>query len=138
MSEENLEIVRRVYDAVARDDAASVLAAYDSEVEWDTSRAALGDLMGRRVYRGHEGLRVFFREYREAWEKIEDACKELIDAGDDRVISVVNVRARGRASGVEVELKQQAGVWTIRDGKIVRVVWFGTRADALQAAGLTH
>jgi ketosteroid isomerase-like protein len=38
MSEENVEIVRRVFDAVARDDSASVLALFDPEVEWDNSR----------------------------------------------------------------------------------------------------
>jgi ketosteroid isomerase-like protein len=138
MSDENVEIVRRVYDAVARRDPDAVLDLYDPEVEWDSSRSPFSRLVGgSRVYRGHEGLRAWFREYYEAWESIEEECKELIDAGD-QVISVVSTRARGRASGVEVERAGYAAVWTIREGKIVRVVWFETRAEALEAAGVTE
>jgi ketosteroid isomerase-like protein len=66
MSQENIEIVRRVYEAVNRRDADSVLALYDSELELDTTRAAVGDLMGRSTYHGHEGLRAWFREWNEA------------------------------------------------------------------------
>ena len=43
--------------------------------------------------------------------------------------------ARGRASGIEVEGKDLAGVWTVRDGKVVQVVWYPTRAEALEAVG---
>jgi ketosteroid isomerase-like protein len=134
MSEENVEIVRRVYDAAARGDTAIVLALYDPDVEFDASRGRWADLGGRGVYRGHEGLRTAFREYYEAWETLEDDCEELIDAGE-HVISVVTSRGRGRASGAEVETTQY-GVWTIREGKIVRVAFFSSRAEALEAAGV--
>jgi ketosteroid isomerase-like protein len=59
MSQENVEIVRRVYDAAARHDAATVMALYDPEVEWDNS-TGLGGITGGGVYRGHEGLRPSF------------------------------------------------------------------------------
>ena len=136
MSEENVEIVRRLYDTVARRDAAAVLDLYDPEVEWDMTRGPLAGLTAWGVYRGHEGLQRFFRERYEAWDEIEDHCEELIDAGD-RVISVTTTRGRGRSSGVEVE-GTNASLWTIRDGKIVRVVWFGSRDEALEAAGLSE
>jgi ketosteroid isomerase-like protein len=71
------------------------------------------------------------------WEGFEDDLEELIDAGD-HVISVVTSRGRGRASGVEVEWAGNAGVWTIRNGKVVRVVWFSSRKDALEAVGLSE
>src|SRR5687767_14427672 len=134
MSQENVEIVRRVYDAVARDDAGTVLSLYDPEIEWDFSQGPLGSFMGRGVYHGHEGIRSWARERYEAWETIGDHCDELIDAGD-QVISVVTSSGRGRASGAQVEWKHYA-VWTISDGKIVRVVWLATRSEALEAAGL--
>jgi ketosteroid isomerase-like protein len=91
----------------------------------------------RRVYRGHEGLRIMFREWYEAWEDVEGNLKELIDAGE-HVISVQTYGGRGRASGVEVEWTDLAGVWTIRNGKVVRVAWFATRKEALEAAGLSE
>jgi ketosteroid isomerase-like protein len=59
----------------------------------------------------------------------------LIDA-DDRVVSVLTSHVRGRASGIAVELAHFAAVWTIREGKIVRVALFTTRAEALEAVGL--
>jgi ketosteroid isomerase-like protein len=133
MSRENVEIVRRVFDAAARHDAATVLALYDPEVEWDNSRLPETSLLGRRVTRGHEGLRSLFREWYEAWESFEDDCEELIDAGQ-HVISVVTRRGRGRASGAETTARR-GGVWTLREGKIVRVVWFPSPEDALEAAG---
>jgi ketosteroid isomerase-like protein len=95
-----------------------------------------GDPAGRGVYHGHEGLRQVFREWHEAWESHKADVEELIDAGDDRVISVGTARGRGKASGIEVELPHQAGLWTIRDGRVIRVVWFPTREEALEAAGL--
>ena len=54
MSEENVEIVRRVYDAAAQRDADGIFALYDPEVELDASRLGLADL---DVYHGHDGLR---------------------------------------------------------------------------------
>jgi ketosteroid isomerase-like protein len=135
MSRENVEVVRRVFDAEARRDAATALTLYDPEVEFDTSRGTFADLAGRRLYYGHEGLRTWFRDWYEAWENVQEDVEELIDAGD-HVISVVTIRGRGRASGLEVDLAHQPAVWTIRDGKVVRVVWFQMREEALEAVGL--
>jgi ketosteroid isomerase-like protein len=128
VSQEAVEIVRRVYEAAARRDVATVLELYDPDVELDNTRLEIAG----GVYHGHDGLRTFFREWHEAWERIEYDFDELIDAGG-HVVAVVTRRGRGRASGAEVEL-QVALVWTVREGKIVRVVWFETREDALEAA----
>ena len=135
MSQENVDLVRRVYDAVTRRDAETVLALYDPDVEWDMSRHPYGGLSDRGVYRGHDGLRRFWREWLEAWENYEDTVHELIDAGA-LVIAIVTTRARGRASGVVLELTGYAGVWTIRNGKVVRVAWFPSREEAFEAAEL--
>jgi ketosteroid isomerase-like protein len=111
MSPANVEIVRLLYETVARRDAAAVLDFYDPEDEWDMTRGPLAGFTASAVYRGHEGMQRFFRERFEAWEEIEDHCDEL---------KMTN-----------------ATLWTIRDGKIVRVVWFGSRDAALEAAGLS-
>ena len=135
MSRENVEVVRRVFDALARRDTATVLTLYDPEVDLDTTRLRLSDLIGRGIYRGHEGLRRWFAEWYEAWENVERNVEELIDAGV-QVISVITVRGRGRASGAEVEWKDVAVLWTVRDAKVVRLVWFPSREEALDATGL--
>jgi ketosteroid isomerase-like protein len=136
MSQENVEAVRRVFDAVARHDTEAVLDAYDPDIEYDFSGGPLVGLIGDSVYRGHDGMRRWVRDRYEAWESIEDDCQELIDAGE-RVVTCVVTRGRGRSSGVDTELRHY-GVWTLRDGKIIRVSWFYDRNDALKAAGLSE
>ena len=128
-----MEIVRRVYEAAAGRDAASILALYDPQVELDATRMGVGDL---GVYHGHEGLRRLFGEFHEVWGEIEYDYEELIEAGE-HVVAVVTRHARGRGSGVDVEAPL-ALLWTVREGKVVQVVWFQTRADALEAAGASE
>ena len=136
MSEQNVEIVRRIFEAAASRDSAAVFALYDPAVEWDASRAPMPRLIGGGgVLHGHNGLRKFFQERNAIWGEIEDVPEELIDAGE-HVVSADIERGRGRSSGVEVEMTQYA-VWTIHNGKVVRVVWFPSRAEALEAAGLS-
>jgi uncharacterized protein len=135
MSQENVEVVRALFDAAARRDSAAVLALYDPAVEWDNTRGPMQGLVEGKVYRGYEGLRQWWREFREPWESVSGELEELIDAGD-QVVSVGSSHARGRASGVAVDLEHSATVWTVRQGKIVRVRLFATRAEALEAAGL--
>jgi ketosteroid isomerase-like protein len=121
MSRENVEVVERLLDAVARRDAAAVLALYDEDVEWDASRSPLGRATGASVVRGHEGLRAAFREWYEAWDTVVDHVDELLDAGEHVIVVGVGPGARGREQG-RGQWRGHASVWTIRDGKVVRVV----------------
>lgn len=136
MSRENIATVRRLYDAVARRDSATVLAIYHPEVEWDHTRnEAVAALLGKSVYHGHEGLRQWSREWYEAWESVDAELDELIEAGED-VVAVLNYRGRGRASGIEVQFTRMAGVFTLEDGRVTRAAWFRSREEALEAAGV--
>jgi ketosteroid isomerase-like protein len=135
MSQADVEVVRRIYEAVARRDTATVLALYDPEVELDGSRLPESGLSGKQhPLRGHEGLRSLHREWNQEWSSAEDHCDELIDAGE-HVVSIVTRRGRGRTSGVDVNTRR-AGVWTISEGKVVRTVWFPSVGEALRAAGV--
>ena len=137
MSEENIKVVRRLYDAIGQGNSASVLNLYDPEIEADYSESPYGDLTGGTlIYRGHEGMRRLAQDWNDAWATVEYDLVELIDAGP-HVIAAVTYRGRGRSSGVEVE-RTDYPVWTIRDGKVVKVVWFRRREDALEAAGLSE
>ena len=126
-----MEVVQGVYDAASRRDSEAVLALYDPEVELDNTRL---QVVSGGIYHGHQGLRSFFRQWNEAWESVDYQVDDLIDAGGDQVVSVVTRHGRGRSSGAEVEV-QVALLWTVRDGKVVSVVWFPTREEALAAAG---
>ena len=133
MSQENVEVVRRVYEATAHRDTEAVLSLYDPDVEWVMAHHPRGEMFGGGSIRGHEGLRAWFRAWYEAFEDFEHKCEELIDAGE-HVVSVGTDRGRGRESGVRVE-QQLAAVWTVRHGKVVRVVWWPSREEALEAVG---
>ena len=137
MSQENVEVVRRVYDAVGRRDAATILELYDPEVEFRFARGTVADRIGsQHVYSGHAGLREFDSELREAFTNFETNYEELIDAGE-RVVSVSRYSGQGRESGVEVRGPIQFGVWTIQNGKVMRAEWFANRELAFDAAGLS-
>ncbi|HEX2129878.1 MAG TPA: nuclear transport factor 2 family protein [Solirubrobacterales bacterium] len=137
MSDENLEVVRRLYEAVARRDTEAALALYHPDVEFDGRRHRWSELIsGSQRFRGIEALRDWAREYYSAWEDLDDHLDEVIDAGGDQVISIVTTRGRGRASGVDVELAGSAGVWTIHDGQITKVVWYSSPEEAFEAARL--
>ena len=137
MSEENVEIVREAFDQKARRDK-RVLEVYDPNVEMDFSESPFADFMttsGRR--RGIGEVQRAFRDWYDAFENVETDVDELIDAGD-HVIVVFTYRSTGRASGAEVAWKRMAGLWTFRNGKVVRVAWLRTREQALEAAGLSE
>lgn len=134
MSRENIEVVRRVIEASERGEMDKVFAAYDPEIEWRISGLpTTGASDFEPVYRGHEGIRRFWRTWAEAWETPDFEYEEFIDAGDT-VVSVLTQRMRGRASGIELEWNSYAQNWTIADGMIIRVEFFPDRGKALAAA----
>ena len=135
MSEENVELVRRVYEAIDRGDPTAVLALYDPDVVWDFTRSPFRNVFNRQTYVGRQGLRDFTRERFEDWETMEDDLLDLIDVGD-HVVSVVTTKGRGKASGAEVG-KTHAGIWTIRQGMITGVEWM-SREEAFEVAGLSE
>ena len=91
-----------------------------------------GDVRRRRSRVGHAGLRTWFHDWYEAFEDFEHECLDLIDA-DEHVVSVGIDRAHGRESGVRVD-RRIVGVWTIREGKVARVVWFESIEEAREFA----
>jgi ketosteroid isomerase-like protein len=134
MAGEAVEVVRRLYDAVARGDDEEVIALYDPDVEFDGSRSRWFEMFGGdALWSGHEGLREFFRLYYETWERLEHEIDDALEVGD-RVVTVVTARGRGRASGAEVEWRGNTGLFTVRDGRIVHIAWFSSREEALEAA----
>lgn len=130
MSSENVETVRRGYEAYARAGVEAFLPLLDPEFELTTTPdlAAEPD-----TYRGEDGIRRYFDSFEEAMEEIRFEPLEFIDAGE-HVIVPQRQRMRGRASGVEVDVRSTQ-VWTVRGGKLVRMEFFPTRAEALEAVG---
>ena len=131
MSQENVETVRRFYDAYERGDLDSAFTAFDPEVE-----AYDHDIPESREYRGFAGLLRWQADWEASWASWRWEAEDFIDAGE-RVVAVLRVHAKGRESGVEVE-RVDGAVWTLREGKCVRHDYYGSRAEALEAAGLSE
>ena len=131
MSQENVETVRRAWEAWERGEWEPLYALYHPDIVWDAS-ALRGPIAG--VYHGHEGVRRYFGEWLESFEAHEARAETFIDAGDDVIVGL-RLRGRGKTSGVEVDMAR-CNVYRIRDGLAVRVELFETKAEALGAVGL--
>jgi ketosteroid isomerase-like protein len=133
MSRENVEVVRRIYDAVARRDSDTPFELYADDVVWDVSGWRPGALMARTQYHGHAGVREVWRETLAIWSEVDFEVYELLDVGD-RVLAALREREVGRASGVPIEATH-AAVWTLAGGKVVRLQVFDDREQALAVIG---
>ena len=136
MSQANVEIVQGIYEAVARRDAATPFEVYAEDIVWDVSNSSRAVLAMKPVYHGHKGVRQYWRENLSSFGEVDFEVRELIDAGD-HVLAVIREHEVGRASGVPVEASHVA-VWTLADGKVVRMQIFDNREQALKAVGLAE
>ena len=140
MSQENVEIWR----ANIEDQRAELTAGmnpeatiskmaeiWDPEIKLDASQAAVLDISG--VYRGAEAVRQFWREWFSAWQTIQFEY-ELVEAGE-RVVMLLDLRMRGRSTGIEVPFGKIAWVSTFRDKLVVDVRLYMSQSEALEAAG---
>ena len=136
MSQENVEIVRRALDgwASAGYDMRKVedfFAVADPGIEFDISRTNPDS----EVYRGREGMIAALEQWVETWDDYEVQALEVIDAGPERVVTVIRERGKLKHSDAWVEHTRGA-VWTIRDQKVVRYEEYQDRQGALDAVGV--
>jgi ketosteroid isomerase-like protein len=131
MSQENVEIFWRSCEAFDRGDYNRALDAIDPEVEYDLTHFPEG-----RVYHGHDGIREAFRVWLGAFDEYRQD-REVIATSDDSLVIAVKEHGRGKASRAEV-VRTTYGLWTMRAGRAIRIIFFETRDEALEAAGLSE
>jgi ketosteroid isomerase-like protein len=130
MSQGNVQVVRRSFEAFAGGDFETAFAAYDPSIEWRTA----DDEPDAQTYRGMSELRRFVASLAELWlDRFEHTTRfeELIDRGD-WVVVPWTARLRGRGSGIEVDVSETYAV-RLREGRIVRVEEYRTKEEALAA-----
>ena len=132
MSEENIEIIRRVYDAFSRRDfdGAAQYLHRDFEIY-----PAIAGPDWRGHYRGRDGAKEFWEVITEVWEALTVEFKETIEAPDNRILAVEHWRSSGR-DGIVIDF-EVTHLYAFRDDLIVRIDGFTERAEALEPAGLT-
>jgi hypothetical protein len=143
MSEENVEIWRANIEGqlaeltagTSPDATISKMAElWDPEIELDATEAAALDI--NNVYRGVDAVRQFWQEWFSAWETLHFDY-ELLDAGE-RVVMLMDMRMRGRSTGIEVPFGKLAWIATFRSGLLVHVNLYMSQSEALEAAGLSE
>jgi ketosteroid isomerase-like protein len=127
MSQENVELVREIIAAVP--DWNEVSALLHRDARFDQTRIPDGG-----VYEGREACGRFFERWFGTWDEIRMTPERFIEDGD-RVLALMTIEGRGKGSGVPVVIRS-ADLFTIRDGKIVSLVGYPDRAEALADMGL--
>jgi ketosteroid isomerase-like protein len=131
MSEENVEIVRQIYEQVSAHAYEASSGLFDPEYAVDLTDA-YPDL-GVVESVGETGL----REYFETFEDFRVELTEVIHADEKHVVTAV--RDGGRLKGSDADVWERFfHVWTFRDGKVTRRSSHRERSQALEAAGLSE
>ena len=130
MSQENVEIVKRVTTEFSETQQISELVAPD--MVWHAGSWAAWP--GEADYHGHEGFAKFFGEWVEPYEEWTQEDENFIDAGDSHVVTETLQRGRLRGTDSWVALRL-AFLYTIENGLIVRGEVYVSTEDALEAAG---
>jgi ketosteroid isomerase-like protein len=132
MSQENVEIARKMVDAYSKGDLEQTLDSIAPESEFHPSGLFLdtGD-----VYRGREGWSEFWHRFRAAWESITISIERIEDLGEG-VLVLGTFHGKGHGSGVEVT-RQSAWLLTFRNGLVTQISSYASWADALEAVGLS-
>jgi ketosteroid isomerase-like protein len=121
-----VQLVHEIVEALNRGDVDGMLDRMHPDFEWrplESSPVAGG------LYRGHEQVRHYIEDWLGTFDNLQIALEEPTELGD-RVIAVVNGRARGRASGLQLDTRF-CQVWTVRDGAATGMEEYATRELAL-------
>jgi ketosteroid isomerase-like protein len=135
MPEENVEIIRRLYAAFNEGDADAVCEGFTEDAEWRPAFIGGGIVEGA-VYRGRGGMAEFVEMQNETWRSLSADPVTIEDLGK-RVLVEVRLDAVGRASGVAVN-RTTWNVFELRDGKVATGRVYVTKAEALEAAGISE
>jgi ketosteroid isomerase-like protein len=130
MSQENVEILRRWYAAANHRDADAGIELIDPDIELRTA-GIFPDMDS--AYQGREAFVRFLYEFAEAWVDLSLEPERYVDLGT-RVLVLAHFHATGR-DGLEIE-RPFAHLWTLRDGRAVRLDAYADQREALEAVGL--
>jgi ketosteroid isomerase-like protein len=131
MSQENVEVVRQVYEAFDRGDAATALSFIDPEVVMDATHRVDG-----RIGHGHQEMAAILAEWLGTWDEWRQEVEETRDLGD-RVLVISTQYGVGKGSGIEWE-NRFAMLYEVEGGKITRWTIYDDLRKALEAVGLSE
>jgi ketosteroid isomerase-like protein len=134
MSEENVEVVSRLWELLAQENWVAMEGFLCPETEvYDF------DIPDAGVYRGRSAVRDWLDEWDKAWDSWDVEDVDIRPAAENRVVAFFTLLAKGRGSGVELK-RRDAIFYSLRDAKVVRIEYYNERqkGPALEAAGLSE
>jgi len=131
MSQENVEIVRSIYEALNRGDWDAATRLTDADFEVTIER---GPNAGS--HRGRDSIQAVIEDQREAFDSWIVEVEQVADGGD-QVVAMITNHLRPRGTDAEFEMRN-GHIWTIRDGVALSLRGFSNPEEALQAAGLSE
>jgi ketosteroid isomerase-like protein len=129
MSQENVEIVRGLVQAVVSGDVEKALEGLDPEIV-----VRVHDLPDVPEYHGLEGVAQWRADWENAWESWHWEPQDFVPK-DDLVVAALLTVATGHTSGVAVR-RLTGAVFKLRDGKTIELDYYASNREALEAAGL--
>jgi ketosteroid isomerase-like protein len=132
MSQENVEIVRGAARAFADGGVEAAVEFWDPEINYRAAEGAIDDV---GEMHGREAVRRYVQDWFDMFDDLAVVVEEIVDVGDDRVLSIQRLTGRAKLSGAETDLRY-ALVSTVRDGKIVQGREYMDKEQALEAVGL--
>ena len=133
MSQEHVEVMRRLFDGFNEFNAEAVREIWTADAEWRPAFTG-GGLVEGAVYRGYQGLSEYLAIQGDTWESLVADLVTIRSVGD-RCLVEVRLRAVGRGSGVPVE-RTTWNVFELRSGKVAAGRVYTNEQEALKAAGL--
>lgn len=125
---DSVRLLRRVYEAWDALDGEAVIALLDPEFEWVNPVYAVDP----GIRRGHDGFRKVMENLDASFCEQSRVIEALVDLGD-RVLAHTIFRTTGRDSGAKIDIPEQH-LWTLHDGKVLRIQWFHDVSEAERAA----
>jgi ketosteroid isomerase-like protein len=134
MSRENVEIVRRQFEAFERGGLDAAAEYWHPEIEWRAVEGAVDDV---GVFRGRDAMRRYYADWADMIDGIHNEIEEIVYDSGETLVVVLRNSGRGRGSNIPIYGRYTV-VYTIRDGLIVRGREYATREQGLEAAGLSE
>ena len=133
MSPQNIDLIRLGQEAFNAGDLGPVKPYMKPDLEW----GAIGAFPGLAdLYHGHDGIDEWMETVRSSFADFHASLERVLHDGGDEIAVVEHLRAVGRESGVEVEMRIFS-VYSFADGKITGRLAFTNEDDALAAIGST-
>jgi len=126
------ELARQAVDAWNRRDADWVIANCTPDFEFVPAVAGSVEGEERRTVRGADGIRRFFTDLEETWDRFEVEAQDFREVGDALVV-FCRIHARGRGSGLELDQPMAMVSW-FRGDKFARAQSFLDQDEALEVA----